>query len=230
MTVIDMTAPPLEPEELADRLRRAPWRRYVAIGDSITEGLGDPVEGYPNLSWVELIIHTFTQLHSDFAFVNLGKRYLTARQVRETQLQPALDFGPDLATVLAGGNDLGDPFDPEGIERELDAIVAALTDAGATVCTLSMPNVVRSGRYPRRMAEVLGPRLAVHREISLRIAERYETVFFDFFSHPRSDDPSIVSDDLLHPNMRGQAIVADATLQGLASLVPEAARGAGARS
>ncbi len=44
--------------------------------------------------------------------------------------------------MLAGGNDLGDPFDPEGIERELDTMVAALTDAGATVFTLSLPNQV----------------------------------------------------------------------------------------
>ena len=219
MPFMDMTAPPLEPEALADRLRRAPWRRYVTIGDSLTEGLGDPVEGYPNMPWAETIGHAFKQLHPGFAFLNLGKRYLTARQVRETQLEPALDFEPDLATVLAGGNDLGDPFDPEGIERELDNMVAALTDIDATVSTLSMPDVVRSGRYPKRMAEVLGPRLAVHREISVRIAERYDTVFFDVFNHPMAEDPSIISDDLLHPNMRGQAILADRVLQGLASLV-----------
>jgi lysophospholipase L1-like esterase len=217
---MDKTAAPLEPEELADRLRRAPWRRYVAIGDSLTEGLGDPVEGYPNMAWAEAIGQAFKQLHPDFAFLSLGRRYLTARQVRETQLQPALDFEPDLATVLAGGNDLGDPFDPEGIEGELDTMVAALTDTGATVCTLSILNAVRCGRYPKQMAEVLGPRLAVHREISVRIAERYDTVFFDVFDHPMADDPSVVSDDLLHPNMRGQAILADLVLQGLASLVP----------
>jgi lysophospholipase L1-like esterase len=215
-----MTAPPLEPEELADRLRRAPWRRYVTIGDSVTEGLGDPVEGYPNMAWAEAIAQAFKQLHPDFAFLNLGKRYLTARQVRETQIQPALDFEPDLTTVLAGGNDLGDPFDPEGIERELNTMVADLIDTGATVSTFSMPDVVRCGRYPKQMAEVLGPRIAIHREISVRIAERYDTVFFDYFNHPMSADPSVVSDDLLHPNMRGHAIVADLALHGLASLIP----------
>ena len=216
----DLTAPPLEPEELAERLRRARWRRYVAIGDSLTEGLGDPVDGYPTMPWAEAVGQAFKQLHPDFAFLNLGKRYLTAREVRETQLQPALDFEPDLATVLAGGNDLGDPFDPEGIEREVDKMVAALTDAGATVSMMSIPNLMRCGRFPKPMAEVLGPRLAVHREISLRIAERHDTVFFDYFNHPISDDPSVVSDDLLHPNMRGHAILTDLVLQGLASLVP----------
>jgi lysophospholipase L1-like esterase len=217
---MDMTAPPLEPEELADRLRRAPWRRYVAIGDSVTEGLGDPVEGYPNRSWVESIADAFKRVHPDFEFLNLGERYLTARQVRETQLQPALDFEPDLTTVLAGGNDLGDPFDPEGIERELDTMVAALSDTGATVVTLSMPDVVRTGRYPKRMADVLGPRMAAYREISVRVAERHDTVFIDYFNHPTCEDPSIVSEDLVHPNMRGHAIVSDLVVQALASLIP----------
>lgn len=220
MPVIDLNPTPLEPEELADRLRRAPWRRYVTIGDSLTEGLGDPVEGYPNVTWVETIGRAFKQVNPDFEFLNLGKRYLTASQVRETQLQPALDFEPDLATVLAGGNDLGDPFEPEGIERELDAMVAALTGAGATVFTLSIPDVRRSGRYPEPLAELLGPRLEVHREIAKRVAERYDAVFFDCFNHSMAEDPTIPSADLMHPNMRGQSILADWIIQGLASLVP----------
>ena len=220
MPVIDITAPPLAPAALAERLRRAPWRRYVTIGDSLTEGLGDPVEGYPNVTWVEAVGQAFKALHPDFEALNLGKRYLTARQVRETQLEPALGFAPDLATVLAGGNDLGDPFEPAAIERELDAMVGALSGAGATVFTLSIPDVRRSGRYPEPLAELLGPRLEAHREVVRRIAERYDAVFFDCFNHPMAADPSIPSADLMHPNMRGQAILADWVLQGLASLVP----------
>src|SRR5436189_6302198 len=105
MPVIDITAPPLEPQELADRLRRAPWRRYVSLGDSLTVGLGDPVEGYPNMAWTEATGQAFKQLLPDFESLHLGKPYLTARQVREEQLQPALDFEPDPATVPAGRND-----------------------------------------------------------------------------------------------------------------------------
>jgi lysophospholipase L1-like esterase len=219
MPATDITAPPLDPEQLADRLRRAPWRRYVAIGDSLTEGLGDPVEGYPHMSWTDSIARAFKRLHPDFEYLNLGERYLTARQVRETQLEAALAFAPDLATVVAGGNDLGDPFDPDGIERELDAMLSALTEAGATVVTLSMLDVTRSPRYAKEVAEFLGPRIATHREIARRVAERHDAVFVDGFGHALCEDPTVVSDDLQHPNMRGYAIIADLVLQGLASLV-----------
>ncbi|HEX8051465.1 MAG TPA: SGNH/GDSL hydrolase family protein [Thermoleophilaceae bacterium] len=220
MRAIDITAPPLEPEELTDRLRRAPWRRYVTLGDSLVEGIGDPVEGYPEMGWAEATGRTFKELHADFEFLNLGKRFLTADRVRMTQLQPALDFEPDLAAVLAGGNDLGDPFDPGGIERELDRMVAALSATGATVMVWSVLNMMSCGRYPEPMVDLLAPRLAAHRDISLRVAERYDTVFFDCFNHPMCADPSILSEDLLHINMRGQALLTEMTLQGLASLVP----------
>lgn len=220
MPAVDLTAPPLAPEELADRLRRAPWRRFVALGDSLVEGLGDPVDGYASRAWTETAAQAFKEVHPDFEFLNLGKRYITSQQVRETQLQPALDFEPDLATVMAGGNDFGDPFDPEAIERELDAIVGALSETGATVFTLSLPNVVRCGLYPEKLIEVLGPRIVTHREITTRIARRYDTIFFDYYTHPTGDDPATISSDLMHPNMRGQAILADVVLQGLASQVP----------
>jgi hypothetical protein len=75
-------------------------------------------------------------------FLNLGKCYLTARQVRETQLQPH-STPSRTSRRCTPGQRLGDPFDPEGIERELDTMVAALTDTGATASTFSMPNVVR---------------------------------------------------------------------------------------
>lgn len=223
MRAIDLTAPPLAPEELTERLRRAPWRRYVTIGDSLVEGLGDPVAGYPEIGWAESTGRAFKELHPDFEFLNLGRRYTTAYRVRETQLQPALEFEPDLAAVLAGGNDLGDPFDPKGIERELDKMVAALSATGATVMVWSVLNTLRCGRYPQPMVDLLGPRLALHRDITLRIAERYDTVFFDYFNHPMSEDPAILSDDLFHINMRGQAFLTETTLQGLASLVPASA-------
>ena len=220
MPVIDLTAPPLGPEELADRLRRAPWRRFVALGDSLVEGLGDPVEGYPSTPWAQAVAEAFEEHHPDFASLNLGKRYLNARQVRETQLQPALDFEPDLATVIAGGNDLGDPFEPETIERELDAMIGALAGTGATVFSMSLPNMLRCGLYPEPLVTMLAPRIETLREITARIAERYDAVFIDYFEHPSCEDPTIVSGDLFHPNMRGHAVLADVVLQALASLVP----------
>ena len=224
MPRVEHNAPELTEEQLTERLRRAPWRRFAALGDSLTEGLGDPVEGYPNRPWVPLVNERFRSLHPDFETLNLGKRYLTAAQVRETQLEPALEFGPDLASVLAGGNDLGgDPFDPEGVERDIDAMVAQLTEAGATVFTFSIMNITSSGLYAKEMCDFVLPRMQAIRDAVARVSERYDTIFFDYFDHPMAADPSVYSDDLLHTNMKGHALLAERIVQGLAAQVPAAA-------
>jgi lysophospholipase L1-like esterase len=211
----------LSKDELTSRLRHAPWRRFVALGDSLTEGLGDSVPGYPDKPWAPAVAERLTELHPDFEFLNLGKRFLVAREIRRTQLQPALDFRPDLACVFAGGNDVTmNSFEPSVLERDLDAMMGELTRAGATVFTFSMMNVTRSGRYPQEAIDFIEPKLQTLREVVGRVAERHDAVFFDYFDHPIASDPEIMSEDMIHVNMRGQALLTAAILQGLAQQVP----------
>lgn len=79
-----------------------PWRRYVALGDSLTEGLGDPVDGFPGGGWCQMTASALQAIRPDLEFVNLGRRNLTTQQIRETQLERAIELKPDLVTVLAG--------------------------------------------------------------------------------------------------------------------------------
>jgi lysophospholipase L1-like esterase len=105
-----------------------PWRRFVVVGDSLAEGIGDPTPGYEHLGWADRVARG---LEADY--LNLGRRDLLAVEVRATQLERALAFAPDLAAVVCGGNDLmRADHDPEAVERNVDAIVAALRAAAAT--------------------------------------------------------------------------------------------------
>jgi lysophospholipase L1-like esterase len=116
------------------------WRRYVALGDSTTEGLGDPVDGVPEGGWCEMVAVALRTLQPELQFFNLGHRYLTTEQIRARQLKRALELEPDLVTVVVGGNDmLVEHFDPRVTEEHFEAMVNALTDAGATVVTSSVP-------------------------------------------------------------------------------------------
>ena len=86
-----------------------PWQRFVILGDSIAEGVGEPVPGYPPLPIAQRVTAELARLQPELAVLNLGRRNLRARQVRERQLAPALAFGPDLALVVCGAN--ADPSD-----------------------------------------------------------------------------------------------------------------------
>jgi hypothetical protein len=78
-------------------LADAPWRRLAVIGDSIAEGLGDPVDGYRDLPWAERLADGLSAAVGDLSYLNLGVRGLTAGEIRRTQLTDALAFSPDLA-------------------------------------------------------------------------------------------------------------------------------------
>ncbi len=80
--------------------------RYVAIGDSTVEGLEDPGPGGVYVGWADRLAHHLAEVHPDLTYANLAVRGLTAREVRQTQLEPALYLQPEIAVVVAGVNDV----------------------------------------------------------------------------------------------------------------------------
>jgi hypothetical protein len=92
-----------DPIRAGRRLKEVPWRRYVAMGDSITEGvLGDPYPPYPEIGYAQMVADALEARRSDMRFFNLGKRYLTSRQIRESQLGRALEFGRIWSSSMRG--------------------------------------------------------------------------------------------------------------------------------
>ncbi|MED3039282.1 SGNH/GDSL hydrolase family protein, partial [Bacillus tropicus] len=79
------------------------WQRFVAIGDSFTEGIGDEVEGIALKSWVD---HFVQMCVNDIEYVNFAKRGLVTKEIRSQQLEKALAFKPDLVSLIAGANDV----------------------------------------------------------------------------------------------------------------------------
>ncbi|GAB3936158.1 hypothetical protein GCM10027614_12210 [Micromonospora vulcania] len=89
--------------ESADLLRGHPWRRFVALGDSVVQGMCESTPGYPDVQWADRIAAELAAVRPELAYLNLGRSGLRAHEVRATQLAPALAFGPDLALVVCGG-------------------------------------------------------------------------------------------------------------------------------
>ena len=85
-----------------------PWSRYVALGDSFTEGVGDPESRSPGglRGWADRVAEELSVGHEDFAYANLAVRGLLLEQILDQQAGPALALKPDLITLSGGGNDL----------------------------------------------------------------------------------------------------------------------------
>lgn len=205
-------------EELNGLLGGVPWRRFAVLGDSIAEGLGDETPGYGAEPWPDRVAAALRANDPAAEFVNLGRRYLRAAEVRETQLDGALSFRPDLVCVVCGGNDALDPkFDDAALESELDAIVSPLAASGAQLITFTMFDITRAIEMSPEFGEHVGSRLGVLAEMWRDIARRYDSIHVDFALHPASADPGIYSADCMHVNTRGHAVVATALARALAN-------------
>lgn len=199
-------------------LAAAPWRRLAVLGDSVAEGVGDPVDGFPHRGWLDSVAAELDRARPGLAYRNLGARGLLAAEIGETQLDAAVAWRPDLAVLSAGGNDLfGPAFDGPGVEDEVDAMVGALRRAGADVVTVGLFDISRSSRVPERFRAALGERL---RELSARtaaVAERHGAWHLDYIGHPAAADDGIYSADGIHLNARGHAIAAQEALRMLSA-------------
>jgi lysophospholipase L1-like esterase len=189
------------------------WRRYVAVGDSTSEGLMDPyADGRGYRGWADRLAERLGAVEPDMLYANLAVRGKLARQIREEQLDAALALEPDLCTVSGGLNDvLRRHCDLDVVTGHVEAIVAALRAAGATVVFFTYPNRIPSSRVARRAHD----RVAAFNAASRAIAARHAAVLVDFEADPVGTDSRLWHPDRLHANSVGHARIADALAHAL---------------
>ena len=189
------------------------YLRYVAIGDSQTEGVGDGDDASGLRGWADRLAGSLAVTNPGLSYANLAVRGRLAHQIRAGQLAPALALAPDLVTVVAGMNDVLRPrCDIDAVAGHLDAMFAALTSAGATVATLTFPEDI--GRLVP-LAKALSPRLvALNRHIRAA-APRHGVIVAETAHHPVVTDPRLWSADRIHASPLGHARIAAAMAEAL---------------
>jgi lysophospholipase L1-like esterase len=192
------------------------WERVVVLGDSIAAGVREPSPGYRDLSWSDRLAAGLALARPGAVVHNLGRRDLTAAEVREEQLDAALALGPDLAIVAAGGNDLlRRQFDPNMVRDELSAILGPLRAAGADVLTFGLLDNTGTGLVPERFVAVLRERLVQLADATRAASTAVGGRHVPLREHPAAGDADIFARDGLHLNARGHAIVATALARHL---------------
>ncbi|WP_258571863.1 SGNH/GDSL hydrolase family protein [Actinomadura parmotrematis] len=187
------------------------WTRYVAIGDSFTEGIGDAhPDGTPR-GWADRAAEALAARTGGFAYANLAVRGKLLGQILERQLPEALALKPDLVTVSGGGNDLLRPgTDVDALAALMDAGVAELRAAGADVVLFTGIDPVNSAVIRRTRG-----RVALFNEMLRAIAVRRGAHVVDQWSMDVLHDWRCWSVDRLHMNPEGHRRVALALLEAL---------------
>ncbi|MFF5973177.1 SGNH/GDSL hydrolase family protein [Streptomyces sp. NPDC012769] len=188
------------------------YLRYVALGDSQTEGVGDGDDIAGLRGWADRLAELGARSEPGLRYANLAVRGRLAGQVRAEQLGPALALEPDLATVVAGVNDLLRPrFDADEVAGHLEAMFAALTARGARVATLTFPDITRTIPAARPVA----PRITALNGRIREAARAHGVVLVEIGHHPVVTDPRLWSRDRLHSAPLGHARIAAAFAEAL---------------
>ncbi|WP_149180151.1 SGNH/GDSL hydrolase family protein [Streptomyces sp. TRM49041] len=189
-----------------------PYLRYVALGDSQTEGLGDGDDTTGLRGWADRLAEHLARHSPGLRYANLAVRGRLAAQVHAEQLAPALELRPDLATVVVGVNDLLRPrFDADAVAGHLEAMFAALTARGARVATLTFPDLARI----TPLARPLAPRVTALNDRVRRAAHRHGVTVAETAHHPVVTDARLWTPDRLHASPLGHRRIAAAMAHAL---------------
>jgi len=188
------------------------YERFVALGDSQTEGLQDWDPNVGFRGWADRLASSLAVANPSLHYANLAVRGLVAGQVRRSQLDAAVALRPDLATVMAGVNDLlRRRFDPAAVGAELSAMFEALVGVGARVLTVTFPDPARLTPVGR----LLSARAAALNAAIRAAAARHGVLVLDLVPYPVCTDQRLWSADRLHLNELGHSRLAAAAAHAL---------------
>ena len=189
-----------------------PWRRMVSIGDSFTEGIGDPIPGTTDhRGWADRVAEVLGSQVEDFAYANLAVRGKLIGQIVADQVEPAVALSPDLVTFSAGGNDVIRPGgDPDAVAAQFEDAVVRLSSNGATVVVFTGIDT----NFTPVFRGIRG-RVAIYNENIRAIADRYDCIVADQWALKEVQDPRFFDDDRLHYNSLGHHEVARMVLRAL---------------
>ncbi|MGE2715595.1 SGNH/GDSL hydrolase family protein [Mycolicibacterium litorale] len=188
------------------------YARYVAIGDSQTEGLYDRDDSGGLIGFADRLAARLDALHPGLSYANLAVRGRTIADVLEDQAPRAVAMRPDLITICVGMNDvtrLGRRF--TAALADLDTVHAMLATSGATVVTTMFPDVAQIVPVGR----VLAGRVHRINETIQAAAHRHGFRLVDLFHAESMREPDTWSADRVHGSAKGHRLFAAAAAEAL---------------
>ncbi len=176
-------------------------RTILALGDSLTAGLGVPPESsYPAQLEAKLRSEGFR-----YRVTNAGVSGETSAGLLE-RLDWALEGQTaDLVLLCIGANDGLQTLPTDDLERNLRAAVSKIRSSGKKVVLVGM-----------RMPFNLGPDyVRDFRAVYERVAESEDIPFLPFLLEGVARNPELNQGDGIHPNARGYAVVTETVFEFL---------------
>jgi len=190
-----------------------PFTRFVALGDSFTEGLNDPEPNQTNayVGWADRLAGHLARSarqgdrgNPEFGYANLAVRGRLLDNIAGQQVDDALALEPDLVSIVGGGNDILRPkADIDALAARLDHAVGRLRATGADVL-LATPVDPRDAP----LMKATRGRAAIYTAHIWSIARRHNAHVIDQWGMAALRDWRLWSPDRIHLTSEGHRRVA----------------------
>lgn len=195
----------------------ARWQRYVAVGDSFSEGMCDESPTRPGtyVGWTDrLAAHLAddaAEAGTPFEYANIAIRGRLLADIVDNQVPRAIAMQPDLVSICGGGNDIMRPrADLDALAAQLEGAVVALREAGADVL-MATPTDPKGAPIIGR----LRPRQAIFTAHVWTIARRHGCHVIDQWGMTALQDWRMWAEDRIHMTSEGHRRVAQAAYTAL---------------
>lgn len=188
--------------------------RFVGLGDSLTQGVGDPRRGRAGFSgeldgWVSYVASAVRSSGRPINVRNFGAAGARLEHVVADQLDAALAEPADMMSCFIGINDLWDAnLDFDEFGQRFDLLCRRLTSHSPVVITASIHDVFAPFPVRAALRQKLTRKIASMNDIIAAGVRDHSLVLIDLASQADMLNSSIRSLDRLHPNRYGHQLIA----------------------
>lgn len=187
--------------------------RFVAIGDSFTEGVGDPNLLYPNgvRGWADRMARQLGRADDRWEYANLAIRSKLLDEIVDEQLDDAIALRPTLASFYAGGNDI------LSIRVDMNAVMERY-EAALRVLAGAVPDLVVFTTFDSTTSPVLEPvrrRISFYNSVVRELSISYNAILVDHTRLQVFRDRRMWSPDRIHMSRHGHKVLAAEVLKTL---------------
>jgi len=184
--------------------------QIVALGDSLTAGLGLPA----GQSFADLLQKALRAKGYDVEIANAGVSGDTAADGL-ARLDWAVPDGTDAAIVELGANDMLRGLDPASTQKALGGILARLEARKIPILLAGMRAAPNLGPDYQKRFDAIYPALA----------ERYGAILYPFFLDGVAADPKLNQKDGMHPTEAGVEVIVAKILPSVEALIAKTKQG-----
>jgi lysophospholipase L1-like esterase len=192
------------------------FTRFIALGDSMTEGMCDEIVDGQYRGWADRVADTLAKENPNFTYVNLAIRGKLLHQVIDDQIPDAAKFvtGPEtLVSFHAGANDVLRPnYQAEIAFAKYEKGISDLTKTGATVIVFTVIDRVEGNG---KTAQLWHERFSAFNVNVRQVANKYGAIIIESDNAKWMADLRFLARDRLHLNSDGHWRLSQAVLENL---------------